>query len=185
MGLEQNVITEIKKWTEEVLDKPNPFFNNLPACPYAKKAFLADKIGFSFSYTDHMQGLYTTLSQFDDTWDIVMYVQFKFVEEPQDFHDYIAALNQAISMGIFIQKDLWAMGFHPSDEQEEAFDQPFEPLVDQPYALIFVQRLSKLEKSAEILREKGYYQKYLEDPETASLWDDRKETYRRLRDART
>ena len=70
------------------------------------------------------------------------------------------------------------------DEQEEVFDQEFDHVVDEPYAMIFVQRLSKLEKSAEMLREKGYYDQYLEDPQTASLWDDRQEAYRRLCDAR-
>ena len=185
MDLEQKVIEEVKTWTNQVLDQPNPFFNDLPACPYAKKAFVTEKVGFSFSYDKGMQGLYTVLSQFDDTFDVILYVQFEFVEEPQEFHDYLAALNQAISMGIFIQTDLWVMGFHPSDETEEVFDQEFDHVVDEPYAMIFVQRLSKIEKSAEMLREKGYYDQYLKDPQTASLWDERQLFYRRLCDAGT
>mgnify|MGYP001163560732 FL=1 len=184
MDLEQKVIEEVKAWTDQVLDEPNPFFNDLPACPYAKKAFISEKVGFSFSYDKGMQGLYTVLSQFDDTFDVIAYVQFEHTEDSQDFHETIASLNHAISMGIFIQKDLWIMGFHPGDEQEEVFDQEFDHVVDEPYAMIFVQRLSKLEKSAEMLREKGYYDQYLKDPQTASLWDDRQEAYRRLCDAR-
>lgn len=184
MDLEQKVIEELKTWTNQVLDQPNPFFNDLPACPYAKKAFVTEKVGFSFSYDKGMQGLYTVLSQFDDNFDVILYVQFEFVEDPQEFHDYLAALNQAISMGIFIQTDLWVMGFHPSDESEEVFDQEFDHVVDEPYAMIFVQRLSKIEKSAEMLREKGYYDQYLKDPQTASLWDERQLFYRRLCNAR-
>ena len=34
-----------------------------------------------------------------------------------------------------------------------------------------------------MLREKGYYDQYLNDPETAGLWDERQELYRRLCDA--
>ena len=76
------------------------------------------------------------------------------------------------------------MGFHPGDdESEEAFDQEFDHLVDEPYAMIFVQRLSAIEKAAEMLREKGYYDLYLNDPQTAGLWDERQEAYRRLCDA--
>ena len=71
-------------------------------------------------------------------------MQFDFVEEPQEFHDYIASLNHAVSMGIFIQKDLWVMGFHPGDESEEAFDQEFDHVVEEPYTMFFVQRLSPL-----------------------------------------
>jgi len=74
MDLEQKVIEEVKTWTNQVLDQPNPFFNDLPACPYAKKAFVNEKVGFSFSYDKGMQGLYTVLSQFDDTFDVIAYV---------------------------------------------------------------------------------------------------------------
>lgn len=88
-------------------------------------------------------------------------------------------------MGVFIQKDLWAMGFHPEDDPEEdVFDQSFEPLNDAIYAITFIQRLSKLEISAETLRKKGYYDNYLSDPQTAHLWDERQNLYRRLCDAR-
>ena len=131
-----------------------------------------------------MQSLYTVLSQFDDTYDVILFVQFDFVEESQEFHDYIGALNDAISAGIFTQKDLWVMGFHPFDESEEAFDQEFDYLVEEPYTMLFVQRLSTIEKSAEMLREKGYYNQYLNDPETAGFWDERQELYRRLCDAK-
>ena len=183
MDLEQKVIEEVKTWTNQVLDQPNPFFNDLPACPYAKKAFVTEKVGFSFSYDKGMQGLYTVLSQFDDTFDVIAYVQFEYTEDSQDFHETIAALNHAISMGVFIQKDLWVMGFHPEDEQEEVFDQEFDHLVEEPYAMFFVQRLSVIEKAAEMLREKGYYDLYLNDPQTAGLWDERQELHRRLCDA--
>jgi hypothetical protein len=77
------------------------------------------------------------------------------------------------------------LGFHPFDESEEAFDQEFDHLVEEPYTMFFVQRLSTIEKSAEMLREKGYYDQYLNDPETAGLWDERQELYRRLCDAGT
>ena len=60
-----------------------------------------------------MQGLYTVLSQFDDTYDVILFVQFDFVEEPQEFHDYIGPLNSAISMGIFIQKRPVGHGLSP------------------------------------------------------------------------
>ena len=50
------------------------------------------------------------------------------------------------------------MGFHPDEEQEEAvFEGGFEPLTDTRYAMIFVQRLSKLQESAEKLEKQGYY----------------------------
>jgi len=185
MDVEKGVMEEIKAWSKQALEAPHPFFNNLPACPYAQTAWANDKVGFCFSYTAKRQGLYSALSQFDDRWDVICYVEFQYEPDAESFHDYIASINHAISMGFFIQKDLWVMGFHPDDAQEEAFDVPFEPVVDDLYAITFIQRLSKLEKSAEMLREKGYYENYLKDPEMAHLWDERQETYRRLCDAGT
>ena len=38
-GHEKDICTEILAWSEHTLQKPNPLFNNLPACPYAKKAW--------------------------------------------------------------------------------------------------------------------------------------------------
>tara|TARA_B100001059_G_scaffold114519_1_gene114813 strand:+ start:2841 stop:3416 length:576 start_codon:yes stop_codon:yes gene_type:complete len=184
MDIERQIMEEIQGWSEYALEVPNPFFNDLPACPYAKSAWLNDKVGFTFSYQKENQTLYTALSQFDDTYDIVCCVHLQYEEDPEQFHHYIGALNEAISMGIFIQKDLWAMGFHPDDDQDgEVFDQSFEPVTDAIYAITFVQRLSKLEISAETLKKKGYYENYLSNPETAHLWDERQELYRRLCDA--
>jgi hypothetical protein len=185
MDIERQIMQEIREWSKVALEAPNPFFNNLPACPYAKNAWSTDKVGFAFSYQKENQTLYTALSQFDDQYDLVCCVHLQYEEDPEEFHAYIGALNEAISMGIFIQKDLWAMGFHPEDDPEEdVFDQSFEPLNDSIYAITFIQRLSKLEISAETLRKKGYYDNYLSDPQTAHLWDERQDLYRRLCDAR-
>ena len=42
------------------------------------------------------------------------------------------------------------MGFHPDDDEQELLDsEDFEPETDIEYALVFVQRLSKLEQAAE------------------------------------
>jgi len=184
LELEQQIQQEIRGWSSHALETPHPFFNDLPACPYAKKAWTDDRVGFVFSYSDEKQGLYTALSQFDDTFDVVCYVELFYEEDPETYHDYLDGINDAISMGIFIQKDLWVMGFHPEDDQdEEVFDQTFPHLVEDLYAITFVQRLSKLEIAAEKLREKGYYEQYMKDVSTANLWNKRQSLYRRLCDA--
>ena len=35
---------DLENWIVETLSKPNPIFNNLPPCPYAKKAWLDGKV---------------------------------------------------------------------------------------------------------------------------------------------
>ena len=40
--------TEIRSWSKHQLESPNADFNNIPACPYAKKAWDDDKVKFAF-----------------------------------------------------------------------------------------------------------------------------------------
>ena len=35
---------KLQDWINKTLGKPNPIFNNLPACPYAKQAWVSDKV---------------------------------------------------------------------------------------------------------------------------------------------
>ena len=60
----------------------------------------------------------------------------------------------------------------------------FEGETDTAYALLFVQRLSKLEKAAEKLRPLGYYDKYFQEYDVADMYELRTNFYRRLQDAR-
>ena len=40
---------DIRKWSHEFLEKPSDKLNGLPPCPYAKQAWLDDKITFSIN----------------------------------------------------------------------------------------------------------------------------------------
>lgn len=180
-GIEKDVANEVRAWSKHSLEKSNPNFNNLAACPYARKAWQEDKIGFVFKYDGHKQDLYTAMSCFDDSKELVILVDFAPEEDPDDFQEYLDLMNDAIAQGAFIQKDLWLMGFHPMDESNDAIDEgSFEATVEEPYALIFIQRLSKLQQSADKLKEKGYYQAYSDDFNVSELYSKREDFYRRL-----
>ena len=71
-GIEKDVIDEIKAWSEHALEVPNKYFNNLPACPYARSAWKEDKVDFVFKYCAHKQDIYTAVSCFDDTKDLYL-----------------------------------------------------------------------------------------------------------------
>lgn len=186
MDLEQAVIDEIRDWSKHALESANPFFNNLPACPYARNAWSMEKVGFVFNYGSDKDSLYDLASRFPDQYDVVLLIDFVFPEDTEDFHDYLDTFNDAVANGVFLDRDIWVMGFHPDDDaQEEAFDQEsFDHLVDDLYTITFVQRLTKLEKAAEILRKKGYYDAYMKDPQYKDLWTRRKTLHRRLKNAR-
>jgi hypothetical protein len=54
-------------------------------------------------------------------------------------------------------------------------------MVDDEYAMIFVQRLSTVQESADKLVEKGYYDNYLEEYNVAEIFETRSNLYRRLK----
>jgi len=182
--LEQEIVSEIRAWSKHALEKPNPFFNNLPACPYARAAWEKDMVGVSINYVPHKQALYTLVSAFPDPLDLCILVDLKYEKDPDNFHYYLDRVNEAIADGIFIDRDIWVMGFHPDDDvDEEVFDPNFEATNDTIYAMTFIQRLSKLEESADTLRDTGYYDEYFKDPDTRNAWDTRQSFYRRLKNA--
>ena len=83
---------------------------------------------------------------------------------------------------IFIEKDMWVMGFHPHDEANDFIDdQSFMQMVEDEYAMIFVQRLSKLQEAADKLKEKGYYDRYVEEYDVEEIFNRRADLYRRLK----
>ena len=183
-SVEQNIVKEILQWSKEVLEPNNQSFNDMPACPFAEKAWKDDKVSIMFKYEDNFQCLYTVVSCFDDNFDLSIIIDLNYQKDPEAFHQYLYDMNNAIADGMFINKDVWLMGFHPDDDGNEfvadaATD--FEPLVDTEYAMIFVQRLSKLQESADKLKKRGYYKVYEQDYNAKELFDHRSTLYRRLK----
>lgn len=179
---ENAVVREMMEWSNVALNTPHPFFNGLPPCPYAKQAWLENKVAVLFKYEDNYQTLYSTISQFQDTFDVAIIVDMENKLDNEDFHTYLDGLNLAISEGFFIDRDIWLMGFHPEDEVSEfEEDVPFEPLVNHPYSMIFVQRLSKLQEAADKLRKKGYYDGYDDGYNAQDIFELREKLHRRLK----
>ena len=158
-GLEKEICDEIKSWSKYALEAPNEECGNLPVCAYAKQSWKDKKVGFSFKYCPGYQPLYTLISTFDNCFD----------------------LNEAISNGFFIQKDIWVMGFHPDDDANEIIDDgTFEPLIETEYAMVFIQKLTKLQKAAKKLKKTGYYKHYFGDDDTPHVFELREHFYNKL-----
>ena len=149
--------------------------------PLCKKAWATDKVGFSFKYDQDWQTLYTLISTWDDSKDVVILIDF--CPLPLDEMDeYLDKINHAISQGMFINKDMFLMGFHPEDEGNELLDNEFESTVETPYGMVFLQRLSKLQEASDALRGKGYYKIAQQYYDADFLYGkQRQDFYRRLK----
>lgn len=179
---EEAIKREMREWSAHALETPNEYYNGLPACPFAKKAWAEERVGFCFKYSKDWQDLYKLVSQWDDSKDVVILVDF--APLPLDeMDDYLDQLNHVISEGMFINRDMFLMGFHPEDEGNELLDnEGFESTVDSSYAMIFLQRLSKLQEASDTLRKQGYYKDCQEYYNADFLYEQRRQLYRRLKD---
>ncbi len=178
---EKALVKEIMGWSKVALEKPSVFFNGLPPCPFAKNAWLEDKVSITFKKEDSYQTLYSSISRYDDAFDLAIIVDLKNTKNPEDFHDYLNDLNDRISEGMFIDRDIWVMGFNPEDEPSDFVEEvKFNYEVDDEYSMIFVQRLSKLQEAANKLDKKGYYGSYEAEYNSSEIYFNREKLYRRL-----
>ena len=183
--LEESIRKEIRDWSKHSLEKANENYNGFPPCPYAAKAWIDNKVDIQFKYDLSPEKLYENISHYNDKYELIILVDLEYEVEPDRVHGYLEGINEAISNDAFHNKDIYVMGFHPEDEANELFDEgEFEPQADTEYALLFVQRLSKLEKAAEKLRPLGYYDKYFQEYDVKHMYELRTNFYRRLKDAR-
>ena len=181
IGDEKQILEEIRAWSAFALEKPNPYFNNLPSCPYAKKAWLDGKVGVIFKYGGS-QSLYNTIVNFNDEFDLIILVDTFYKRDAQTFHEELERLNEAISEGMFNNADMWLMGFHPDDDSNDLIDEgDFEPHVNTPYAMTFVQRLTKVQEAAYNLKKLGYYDNYSQDYNVEAIFEQRETLYWRLK----
>ena len=97
-----------------------------------------------------------------------------FMEVEDHFHKYLDDINECISENFFEDRDA----------NELIDDGTFEEISDTEYALIFVQRLSKLEEASDKLVGRNYYDRYFKTYDVSEMYKIRKEYYRRLKDAR-
>tara|TARA_R100000734_G_C3275485_1_gene70376 strand:+ start:41 stop:583 length:543 start_codon:yes stop_codon:yes gene_type:complete len=151
------LIDEIRQWSSEVLETPNKKFNNLPACPYAKNSWDKNRVQVIHGEGGYWYDLLKIIQNFNDSYDVVVYCGTDIDEiTAEELEHRISVINEEA-----IQNDIWVMGSHPETEIHHAVCQDhFEPLLEEDYYQIFVQRLEVLIKASDSIKKKGYYKNY-------------------------
>ena len=162
---------DIRSWSREVLEVPNPELNGLPACPYAKQAWKQNKV--NVVETDSLvETVVKEADWFDNTYDLVIVASYNFPSI--DFFDvYIDYFNDTYS-----ENDLHIMGFHPDYGAEDAdldflYNNNWESSVEDEYAMMFIQSLSKVDDASLQLEKMGYYNVYPEEEYKALVLERR------------
>lgn len=138
-----NIEEKVKDWAFTQLAKSSEQFANMPPCPYAKTAFINDKVAFVESeYQDFWNTVTRETNNFTGDKDVVI-VYSKFNPFGLDYLEGgVESINYMLSQQ---KKDIWLLGF-----QNE-------------WTMVFVQKLTKLDDASVDLEQKGYYATYNPD----------------------
>lgn len=163
---------DLRNWSNQVLEVPNAVLGGLPACPYAKEAWKQNKV--SVVETANL-GIETICQarKFDNTYDLVVVASYTFPSQ-YAFTDFIEFLNDT-----FTKNDLHIMGFHPEYGAEDAdldflYEHEWESALENEYAMMFIQSLSKVDDASLKLEKLGYYNVYPSDEYQTLVVDRRK-----------
>ncbi len=150
----QDLRYNLNNWISKTLSIPNPIFNNLPACPYAKKALLEDKV--DISTFDSWVDAYTSLVTKDFDFDKLEVYIFAF---PPDNITPNQLSNMLDSLAKTWTKDIIVLEDHPHEkEQVKEFNLNFSKS-----CLLLIQSRTKLNEARAYLESKGYYKNWTKE----------------------
>jgi len=154
------IADDIREWSRSVLERPNPHMpHNLPACPYAEKAWHDGKVHV-VEVSNPIEALPHWATVFPTrNWDLIILAGFEY-PDIEEFEKTILAMNREHG-----PRDVFLMGFHPdygAEDQELDFlyDHEWESGVDQDYSMVFLQSFSQVVDASRKLEKLGYYEAF-------------------------
>jgi hypothetical protein len=136
----------LRDWITNVLDKPQPWLNNLPSCPYAKQALINNRVDFrrSHSYVADVQKLF---KNWDPQFDVVVLVCDTNISSAI-FSQHVADLN----------KHYVPLGYACLEDHVDCVEKVKDIVFNNgKYNLILCQPLDKLNTASVHLDKQGYY----------------------------
>ena len=180
--IEQSIREEVREWSKVVLESSRLDMDGLSICPYAKAAWDANKVLMTFKRTESYCPVYDSIDGYNDDFDINIIIDLDYEESAEEFHGRVESLNYAIAEGAFGDTDLWLMGFHPDDIEEDEPEEciEFEQTNDCSYGMMYLQRLNTLQKAVYKLKNTKYYSFVFQDEEPPHVFSLREKFYKQL-----
>jgi len=158
------IAEDIRDWSKHVLEVPSTHLKGLPPCPYAKRAWLENKVSIIEAVDDDVvvMAVRNAYKILDDSVELVITASYELPDAEAMQHS-IEALNI-----LGAKQDLYFMCFHPDYGAEDAeldflYETPWESDIPQDYCMVFVQRLSNVDDKSRVLEKQGYYEAFPED----------------------
>ena len=157
-----SIADDLREWSMNVLEVPNPHLDGLPACPYAKKAWQDNKVKIVETKNIYKETLRQCNEFADNAYDLTICASFT-IPNMQEFSTWCEQRNNLLA-----KQDLHIMGFHPEFGAEEAeldflYEHSWESSVKDEYCMVFIQSLSQVDDASLKLEKLDYYKVYPED----------------------
>jgi hypothetical protein len=149
-------IEDLRRWTTEVLSRPSDQLRGMPPCPFAADAWEAGLVAVGLC--DGLDDVTDALDFYPASRRDVFICVLPDVEglTSEELARYVEDKNEGL-----VAEDMWLMAYHPDDDPNEYgleyLDADWEPIVEEDYAMVFVQQLSKLTAASYNLEKQGYY----------------------------
>lgn len=142
------IVEKLTKWMTEFVEAPNSKLGNWPPCPYARQARVNNKISIKFSTVEEFDEVVReSFETLEDKEVVVICFDHRTVN-PDYLKNLVEDMNHVLMpMNYVILED------HPDSlEYVNGVNMNFGEC-----GLLVLQKLDKLNKASEQLKEKGYY----------------------------
>lgn len=149
MGLKE----DIEEWVDNFVNVYNPELDSKP-CPYAKKALIDNKV----KITDQLDGtLRETITKHVDEWDNL---DVSVIGIPKDEITPVDLVEITMKMNVkLMTKDFVILVDHP--DRIETVNEV--SMGNGEWALVFIQRLSNINRASKELMKTGYYDSWSDE----------------------
>ena len=134
---------DLQSWILDFLSKPNKVFDNLPPCPYAKKAWLDGRV--EVKKFEGFESLDNDLVNWNDEIEVIIYEFEDTPYLPHDLEITCAVYHDRYPDFIFYDE-------HPAQIEEVS-----GVIINSGLALLIVQKRKELEEARAELMKTGYY----------------------------
>ena len=157
---------DVRLWSKHFLEVPNKHLGGYPACPYARMAWIQDKVQVEvktkfLSYKKELNEYIYTLDF--NIKEILIFCDPFYSYSPNKFHEMTEEYNDKYN-----KNNMYFMSFpphNPATTEDQAF--LVEPEGHVPdvgnnlkYSMMLVQKFSQLQEASDKLRKQGYYKKW-------------------------
>ena len=180
----RSITEDILQWSEYYLEPKNKHLGDVPVCPYAKQARQRQtlKVLECHNFAEFQDKIIEGARLTKDPAVQITIVGCNDIEySVEELSSVVDILNR-----VMVPNDIYLMGFHPWDEEE---DEPVEFLdtgdwkPDNEFMMVLIQKYDELEKASDNLRKTGYYQHWPSDYYEGTVL--KRQSYRRYRNGRT